>query len=270
MTQLPRKMPRLLVLLLLPFLLLTASINNAATRTDTNPDSAWQNYLQNDTNLAPSYTFPYAHCFARAANAYGLPQTLLLAVARGESDFEATAKSHADAYGVMQILWPATANHLGIHRLSELYDPCTNIDAGTRYLKELLTRYDGNIHLSLAAYNYGPQRISTDGKNIPAGASWYSSYILRHLNYVLGDRKGIEPPATALYSDLGRSDVISFAEPYRAAAFIARMEQQAPELNLDWFRKDVGEFIVVLSYQDRDEFSHGAVLLKQAGFGLNP
>lgn len=91
--------------------------------------------------------------FLVAALEYGLPESLLLAVARGESDCEARARSRANAHGVMQILWPDTAKHLGINRLSDLYEPCTNIDAGARYLKELLARYDGNVHLALAAYN---------------------------------------------------------------------------------------------------------------------
>lgn len=249
-------------------LLALVSCAAAATASDAGLDRAWRDYLVNDTGVAPGYTFPYEHCFTRSANAHGVPQTLLLAVARGESDFEATAKSRADAYGVMQILWPTTANHLGIDRLSELYDPCTNIDAGTRYLKELLTRYEGNLHLALAAYNYGPNRISTDGRNVPSGAEWYSGYIFRHLNYVLGDRQTPQPSAIHAYSDLGRSTIVSFAEPYRAAAFIARMESHAPGLELDWFRKDVGKFDVVLSYRDRGEFNESANLLSRAGFPL--
>jgi hypothetical protein len=240
----------------------------AAARTGPALDRAWREYLANDTDLQPSYKFPHSQCFVRAANAHGLPETLLLAVARGESDFEATARSKADAYGVMQILWPGTANHLGIHRLSELYDPCTNIDAGARYLKELLSQYDGNVHLALAAYNYGPGRIAASGRNIPSGADWYSGYIFRHLGYVLGDRNTSSPGTTRLYSALGRTLVISFGEPYRAAAFIERMESYSPKLQLDWFREGVGEFVVVLSYQDRDEFTRSASLLSRAGFPL--
>jgi soluble lytic murein transglycosylase-like protein len=247
-------------------LLAVAAAGLAAARTE--PDQAWREYLANDTQLPPSYTFPHAHCFTRAATAHGLPETLLLAVARGESDFEATARSKADAFGVMQILWPDTANHLGIHRLSKLYDPCTNIDAGARYLKELLSKYNGNLHLALAAYNYGPGRIAADGRNMPPGAEWYSGYIFRHLGYVLGDRNAASPAANRLYSELGRTTVIRFAEPYRAAAFIERMESYAPDLELDWFRHDVGDFVVVLSYRDRDEFSRSASLLRRAGFPL--
>ena len=163
-------------------------------------DSAWQAYTNSGTGIEPVYRFPHATCFGAAAVEYELPETLLLAVARGESDFEATARSRANAHGVMQILWPDTAKHLGIHRLSQLYDPCTNIDAGARYLKELLELYDGNLHLALAAYNYGPRRIPSDGRPIPSGANWYSGYIYRHLQYVLGEGTPAKPSTSAAHS----------------------------------------------------------------------
>ncbi len=182
-------------------LLLTAALHSippaafAAIQTE-DANAAWRQYLENDTNLKSSYQFPHASCFRAAASAHDVPETLLLAVARGESDFQATARSRANAHGVMQILWPGTANDLGIHRLAELYDPCTNIDAGTRYLRELLTRYDGNVHLALAAYNYGPGRIAKNGYGVPSGAVWYSGYIYRHLDYVLGSG-GAKPTGAA-------------------------------------------------------------------------
>jgi len=234
-----------------------------------NLEGAWKNYAVNRSKLEPAYRFPYANCFAQAALQYDLPETLLMAVARGESDFEATARSRANAHGVMQILWPDTARHLGIHRLSQLYDPCTNIDAGARYLRELLQRYNGNLHLALAAYNYGPNRIPVDGGPIPSGANWYSGYIFRHLNYVLGEGRAQRPVGDALYSDLGQSTLVTFAEPYRAAAFVERLEQQAPDLNLDWFRRATGKFEVVMSYADRQEFDASATLLRRAGFRVD-
>ena len=234
------------------------------------PNGAWINYLQNDSAVRASYTFPHASCFRAAASATGLPETLLLAVARGESDFEETARSKANAHGVMQIQWPGTAKHLGIHRLTDLYEPCTNIDAGARYLQELLEKYDGNLHLALAAYNYGPSRISAHGGNIPSGAEWYSGYIFRHLGYVLGDKSERRSTvAESLYSELGRTTLLSFGEPYRAAAFIDGLEQRAPELQLDWFRKGVGKFVVVLIYDGKEEFQANAAVLASAGFPLN-
>jgi hypothetical protein len=245
------------------------SIATATVHAGADPDAAWKNYLRNDTALEPVYQFPHASCFRAAAATYGLPETLLLAVARGESDFEPTARSRANAHGVMQILWPTTANHLGIYRLTELYDPCTNIDAGARYLQELLNRFNGNLHLALAAYNYGPERISANPDDIPTGASWYSGYIFRHLNYVLGDRAMARSGGEHLYSELGRSTLVSFGEPYRAAAFVEGLEQRAPELQLDWFRKGVGKFAVVLIYEDREHFRSSARLLERAGFPLD-
>jgi hypothetical protein len=232
-------------------------------------DAQWARFAQQQTSIEPAYAFPHSTCFKAAALEYDLPETLLLAVARGESDFEPTARSRANAHGVMQILWPDTARHLGIHRLSELYEPCTNIDAGARYLKELLGNYDGNMHLALAAYNYGPGRIPKSGNGIPSGAEWYSGYIYRHLNYVLGNGKGKTPVPDTLYSEIGQSTLLTFGEPYRAEAFIARLEERAPDLSLDWFRRGTGEFEVVMTYADRDEFDASARQLRNAGFRID-
>ena len=232
-------------------------------------ESQWANYTRHLSANEPAYRFPHATCFKATALQYDLPETLLLAVARGESDFEPTARSRANAHGVMQILWPGTARHLGIHRLSDLYDPCTNIDAGARYLKELLGNYDGNVHLSLAAYNYGPGRIAKNGYNIPSGAEWYSGYIYRHLNCVLGIGTARRQVPDTLYSDIGQSTLLTFGEPYRAAAFIERLEARAPELSLDWFRRGTGEFEVVMTYADREEFDASARKLRDAGFRID-
>jgi hypothetical protein len=233
------------------------------------PESAWKNYLRNDTGIRPSYRFPHASCFSAAAVQHSLPESLLLAVARGESNFNETVRSKANAHGVMQIQWPGTAQHLGIHRLTDLYDPCTNIDAGARYLKELMSRYGENLHLALAAYNYGPGRISTNGEDVPDGAKWYSAYIYRHLGYVLGDRSKRASANETLYSALGRTTLVSFGEPYRAAAFVAGLESRAPQLQLDWFRRGVGKFDVVLTYNDKDEFLASSAQLAIAGFPLD-
>jgi hypothetical protein len=150
-----------------------------------------------------------------------------------------------------------------------IWDPCTNIDAGARYLKELLGHYNGNLHLALAAYNYGPRRIPVDGGTIPSGANWYSGYIFRHLNYVLGDGEAGKPVGDALYSELGQSTLVTFGEPYRAEAFVESLEEQAPGLKLDWFRRGTGEFEVVMTYADRQEFDSSAKMLRSAGFRID-
>ncbi len=238
-----------------------------ATRQDL--DALWASYANNGAALEPAFRFPHSTCFKAAALQYDLPETLLLAVARGESDFEATARSRANAHGVMQILWPDTARHLGIHRLSQLYDPCTNIDAGARYLRELLGRYEGNLHLALAAYNYGPGRIAKNGHGVPSGAQWYSGYIFRHLSYVLGNGAPARRVPDTLYSDVGQSTLVTFGEPYRAEAFIEQLEASSSGLSLDWFRRGTGKFEVVMTYASREEFDAGARQLRNAGFRID-
>ena len=76
-------------------------------------EERWRRYMQSAEDTRPAMRFPYQECFERVADRHDLPLTLLLAVARGESDFKADAKSSANAYGVMQIQWPGTASDLG-------------------------------------------------------------------------------------------------------------------------------------------------------------
>jgi hypothetical protein len=171
----------------------------------------------------------------------------------------------------MQILWPQTAKHLGIFQLDALYDPCTNILAGARYLRELLDRYDGNLHLTLAAYNYGPNRIRKNSvsSSIPQGARWYSSYIYHHLKHIL---RGATASAAAsgaggrLRYDPGhRLEIITFTKPYRAAGFYQYLKERAPGLNLDWYRMGLGRYQVVMRYTDQRTLENGKRKLRNLG-----
>jgi hypothetical protein len=230
-------------------------------------ETRWQHFAGAAAQTQPAMEFPYAHCFKRAAATHQLPETLLLAVARGESDFEPKARSDANAYGLMQILWPGTAKHLGLDRLSDLLEPCTNVDAGARYLKELLGHFQGNMHRALAAYNYGPSRIPVSGGKLPDGAVWYSSYILRHLDFVLnGGRKQPRSSPPGRYSEQDRLFVIRFARPYRAAAFVDSLQPDLGDIRLDWFRRMDKGFDVVMLYTSEEERTRGQRLLSAMGF----
>jgi hypothetical protein len=221
-------------------------------------ETAWAQFLTNGVKKQPALAFPFESCFQRAAEAYQLPLVLLLAVARGESDFEPQAVSPASAYGLMQIQWPGTARHLGIARLRDLYEPCTNVDAGARYLKELLRRYGGNLHRALAAYNYGPARIEADAEQLPQGAAWYSEYIYAHLAYVLGRGGGhVRSLRRRPYKSQRKLELMNFTRACRAEAYANALQRSSPSLDIDWFQSPSGGFRVVLSYAKAQELSEG-------------
>ena len=93
-----------------------------------------------------------------AADKYGLPRQLVRSVMSAESAFRPTAVSPKGAVGLMQLM-PATAQSLGV----DLYDPAQNVDAGARYLRDLLIRYDRKLWHALAAYNAGPEAVDRYG-----------------------------------------------------------------------------------------------------------
>ncbi len=91
----------------------------------------------------------------KAAAKYNLPIGLINAVIKAESDFQVDAVSSSGALGLMQLM-PETANELGVR---EPFDIDQNIDAGSRYLKLMLTLFDGDLKKALAAYNAGPGTV---------------------------------------------------------------------------------------------------------------
>jgi Transglycosylase SLT domain len=102
---------------------------------------------------------PYRELVSAAASRYGVDAELISSVMEVESHFDAKAVSPKNARGLMQ-LSPQTAARLGV---KDIFDPQENIDAGTRYLKELLQLYNNNLTLALAAYNAGPDKVQKYG-----------------------------------------------------------------------------------------------------------
>lgn len=101
----------------------------------------------------------YDSYIEEASNLYGIPAAFIKAVIKIESNFNPRAVSRVGAMGLMQLM-PATAEHM---RVSDPFDPHQNILGGTKYLRRLSDRYDGDINLILSGYHAGPGNVEKAG-----------------------------------------------------------------------------------------------------------
>jgi soluble lytic murein transglycosylase-like protein len=104
---------------------------------------------------AASPSVDVSQVVSAAGDRYRLDPDLINSVIRAESGFKVHAVSPKGAQGLMQLM-PGTASKLGV---PNAFDPEANVDGGTRYLRELLERYNFDLIKALAAYNAGPQRV---------------------------------------------------------------------------------------------------------------
>lgn len=143
--------------------------------------------------LAPLPTFtvlprlfesPYDMHIYKAAEIHGIDHRLIRAVIKAESNYDPRAVSPKGAMGLMQLM-PQTAREMGV---ANPFDPMENIFGGTRYLKEMLRRFNNNLLQALAAYNAGPQTVEAYGGIPPIPeTNQYLRTVLR--NYMQYKRK---------------------------------------------------------------------------------
>ncbi len=104
-----------------------------------------------------------------AASQFHVDPNLVAAMAFKESRFNANAVSWRGAQGILQLM-PKTAKWLGV---TDSFDAKQNIFAGTKYISQLLQRFNGNVDMAVAAYNAGPERVAKEGPQATAESADY-------------------------------------------------------------------------------------------------
>ncbi|MCI9136700.1 MAG: lytic transglycosylase domain-containing protein [Lachnospiraceae bacterium] len=149
--------------------------------------------------------------FEEASKKYNVPKNLIKAIAKAESDFRPDATSKAGAQGIMQLM-PATARELGV---TDSYDPYQNIMGGTKYISQMLEKYDGNVSLALAAYNAGSNNVAKYGGIPPFKET--QNYVAKVTGYM---NNGVDVPNASYTVNSGAS-----AGNYVAAASVEEAEE---------------------------------------------
>jgi soluble lytic murein transglycosylase-like protein len=139
------------------------TLGSLLTNVETETKSFLQSGSLKSNPIATAYTnnessetgTNYDQIISQAASLYNLPEKLIKSVIKQESNFNPEATSYAGATGLMQLM-PATARSLGVDDPS---DPEQSIMGGSKYLSQMMARYDGDIKVALAAYNAGPGNV---------------------------------------------------------------------------------------------------------------
>jgi soluble lytic murein transglycosylase-like protein len=112
---------------------------------------------------SPAQIALYKSLIDTASQRHGVDSALIHAVITAESGYNPGAVSRAGARGLMQLM-PDTAARYGVRNI---HDPLENINGGVRYLRDLMSMFNGNIELAVAAYNAGENAVIRHGNRIP-------------------------------------------------------------------------------------------------------
>lgn len=129
------------------------------------------------SELSPKMTQYMPH-IKQASQKYNLPPELIAGIIWQESRGNPKALSPCGAMGLMQLM-PGTAAHLGV---SNPFDTAQNIDGGSKYIRQMIDRFNGKLPLAIAAYNAGPGNVEKYGRTIPPFKET-QEYVPRVLGY---------------------------------------------------------------------------------------
>ena len=131
---------------------------------------------------------------------YNVDPQLIKAIIKAESGFDCNARSQKGAQGLMQLM-PGTARDLNV---SNSFDPRANIDGGTRYFRTMLDTFNGNIPLSLAAYNAGPNLVKRTNQmpQIPETVEYVQRVLQHYKDYKGGGRQPVSVTSVIRVGDL--------------------------------------------------------------------
>ncbi|MFD1929141.1 lytic transglycosylase domain-containing protein [Sporosarcina siberiensis] len=136
------------------------------------------NAISNNTH-STHLNSDYTSIIKQAAEKFNLPEKLISAVIKTESNFKNSVVSRSGAEGLMQLM-PGTAKFLGV---KDSFDPVQNITGGAKYLRQMLNQFGGDTKLALAAYNAGPGNVKKYGGIPPFKETKdYVQKVLGHLN----------------------------------------------------------------------------------------
>jgi soluble lytic murein transglycosylase len=169
--------------------------NGVLTFTNVPTHGGYRRVLRSGSGAAPSARYAYASyddLILTASGRHSVDADLIRAVIKTESDFNAAARSHKGAMGLMQLM-PDTAR---LHNVADAYNPVDNVEGGVRHLRMLLDRYQNDLELSLAAYNAGSAAVEKY-RGIPpfAETKEYVRRVLRFYDSYRGD--GLKAVKTA-------------------------------------------------------------------------